>query len=182
MPPAHSGPPGQEQGGNRGARGPPLAARFRDDAMQSARIAPARAMPWAKSPRSRTAQFASSRAPVTPARGISPAPRAGAWISQGRCDVGPVLPLKDHGPGMRPTVETDMFRPIGIRRPFALAAVLALLLPAVAFAQCEIIGDANLCNGAVQLCGPEGLYEYMWIDPAGQFLFDRCIMATTAGT
>jgi hypothetical protein len=75
-----------------------------------------------------------------------------------------------------------MFRPIGIRRPFALAAVLALLLPAVAFAQCEIIGDANLCNGAVQLCGPEGLYEYMWIDPAGQFLFDRCIMATTAGT
>jgi flagellar hook capping protein FlgD len=75
-----------------------------------------------------------------------------------------------------------MFRPIGIRRPFALAAVLALLLPAVAFAQCEIIGDANLCNGAVQLCGPEGLYEYMWIDPAGQFFFDRCIMATTAGT
>ena len=76
-----------------------------------------------------------------------------------------------------------MFRPHRILRPFALAFALALfVVPAVAQSQCEIIGDSSLCNGPVQLCGPEGQYEYMWVDPAGNFFFDRCLMATEPGT
>jgi hypothetical protein len=74
-----------------------------------------------------------------------------------------------------------MFRPNRFRT-FALAAALALLSPTgVAFSQCLITGDSSLCNGPVQLCGPEGLYEYLWIDPAGQFSFDRCLTASTPG-
>ena len=68
-------------------------------------------------------------------------------------------------------------------RTRALVAALALLLaPSIAGAQCLISGGRSLCNGPVQLCGPEGNYEYMWIDPAGQFTFDRCISASTPGT
>src|SRR5262249_61683368 len=105
-----------------------------------------------------------------------------AWISHCRCDVGPFLSLTSRGPGKRPKVETVMLRRKRIR-PFALAAALALLsLPGVTRAQCLITGDSSLCNGPVQLCGPDGLYEYLWIDPAGQFSFDRCLMATQAGT
>ena len=81
------------------------------------------------------------------------------------------------GPGMRPTVETFMFGTKRIRT-LALAAALALLSPAaVAQSQCLITGNSSLCNGPVQLCGPDGLYEYTWIDPSGQFSFDRCTIA-----
>jgi flagellar hook capping protein FlgD len=74
-----------------------------------------------------------------------------------------------------------MFRPKRTCRLFALVAAL-VLLPAAAWSQCLITGDTDLCNGAVQLCGPDGQYEYLWVDPAGQFLFDRCITASAAGT
>jgi hypothetical protein len=78
-------------------------------------------------------------------------------------------------------VENVMVRPIRFRW-FALAAALALLaFPGVARSQCVITGGSSLCNGPIELCGPEGVYEYMWIDPAGQFIFTRCITAATPG-
>ena len=75
-----------------------------------------------------------------------------------------------------------MFRPIRLRC-FALAAALALVVtsPGIARSQCVISGGSSLCNGPIELCGPEGVYEYMWIDPAGQFSFTRCITAATPG-
>ncbi len=67
-------------------------------------------------------------------------------------------------------------------RPHALAAALALLLAAGdARAQCLITGASSLCDGPIQLCGPSGLYEWVWTDPAGNQSYDQCLTASTPG-
>ena len=67
-------------------------------------------------------------------------------------------------------------------RSHALAAVLALFFAASgAGAQCLITGASTLCDGPAQLCGPDGIYEFVWTDPAGNMSFDRCVTAATPG-
>jgi len=68
-------------------------------------------------------------------------------------------------------------------RPHALAAALALFFFAAgdARAQCLITGGSSLCDGPVQLCGPDGLYEWVWTDPAGNQSYEQCLTAATPG-
>ncbi len=67
-------------------------------------------------------------------------------------------------------------------RPHALAIALALLFAAGgAHAQCLITGPSTPCGGPVELCGPDGLYEWVWTDPSGAQSYNRCLIATQPG-
>jgi len=72
-----------------------------------------------------------------------------------------------------------------IRTPALLLAFVACLaLAGSARAQgpsCEITGPETGC-GPVEICGPEGDYEYYWARPVGGVEFTRCIIAVESGT
>lgn len=72
-----------------------------------------------------------------------------------------------------------------IRTPALLLAAVALVtMVNVARAQvgpsCSITGPETAC-GKVELCGPEGDYEYYWAPPGGGVQYTRCILAEEGG-
>lgn len=72
-----------------------------------------------------------------------------------------------------------------IRRfPLALAALAIVASAGAAHASggpsCEITGPDVAC-GPVELCGPEGNYDYYWAPPNGGVQFTRCILASDEG-
>src|SRR2546428_6335880 len=85
------------------------------------------------------------------------------------------------GPGMRPIVEFAMLTSIRIPSRAFVVALALLFAAGPARAQCLISGGTSLCNGPVQLCGPDGLYEYQWTDPAGNPSYDKCLTAALPG-
>jgi hypothetical protein len=67
-------------------------------------------------------------------------------------------------------------------RSHVFALTLALFLSSSdAGAQCLITGPTSLCNGPVQLCGPDGSYEYQWATPSGQPFYSQCVIASEPG-
>ncbi len=71
----------------------------------------------------------------------------------------------------------------GVSRAVAVV-VLSAAAPAIARAQCTVMGPDTLCAGqSVQLCGQSGPNEWTWTGPGGEALgVERCITVTAPGT
>ena len=77
-------------------------------------------------------------------------------------------------------------RPASITRSLvplfaAVALCAARSAPSLAQAPCAITGPAAVCGGAVELCGPDGDYEWAWTGPGGFTASTRCVNVSVPG-